>query len=152
MGIQPAGSHIHYFLLQAMSTTPTSKFLITWKMLSEDSSLCSENRNIYIDCRERHKCPIFKTLPWNINFYNTLVYYRGADKSLTRPGKKQARKHVTYANDFNNIETRAVIKLFFFLPGKTQREIHAILKETLACFLSGRSKDLSATLYIVKLV
>ena len=40
--------------------------------------------------------------------------YRGADKSLARPGRKQARKHVREAHDFNNIETRAVIKFFFF--------------------------------------
>jgi len=35
------------------------------------------------------------------------------------------------ARDFNNIETRAVIKYFFFLQGKAPKEIHAILKETL---------------------
>ena len=34
------------------------------------------------------------------------------------------------ARDFNNIETRALIK-FFFLRGKAPKEIHAILKETL---------------------
>ena len=34
------------------------------------------------------------------------------------------------ARDFNNNETRAVIK-FFFLQGKAPKEIHAILKETL---------------------
>jgi len=32
--------------------------------------------------------------------------------------------------DFNNIETRAVIK-FFFLQGTAPKEIHAILTETL---------------------
>ena len=36
------------------------------------------------------------------------------------------------ARDFNNIETRAVNKFyFFFLQGKTPKEIHNILKETL---------------------
>jgi hypothetical protein len=35
------------------------------------------------------------------------------------------------ARDFNNIETRAVIKFFFFLQGKTSKDIYAILKETL---------------------
>ena len=35
------------------------------------------------------------------------------------------------ARDFNNIETRAVIKVFFFLQGKALKEIHAILTETL---------------------
>ena len=34
------------------------------------------------------------------------------------------------ARDFNNIETRAVIKSFF-LQGKALKEIHAILTETL---------------------
>jgi len=62
--------------------------------------------------------------------------------SLARPGRKQARKHVRDARDFNNIERRAVIK-FVFLQGKAPREIHAILKETLARFLPSRAKDLS---------
>ena len=39
--------------------------------------------------------------------------YRAADKSFTRPGRKQARKHVRDVCDFNNIETRDVIKFFF---------------------------------------
>ena len=60
---------------------------------------------------------------------------------------KQARKHARDARDFNNIETRAVIKFFFHLKGKAPKEIHAILTETLACFLPGRAKDLSAPLY-----
>jgi len=60
-------------------------------------------------------------------------------KSLARPGKKQARKHVRDARDFNNIETRAAIKLFF-LQGMATKEIHAILTKTLACFLPGRAK------------
>ena len=71
--------------------------------------------------------------------------YRSADKSLARPGRKQARKHARDVRDFNNIETRAVIK-FLFLQGKVPKEIHAILTETLACFRPGRSKDLSALL------
>ena len=35
------------------------------------------------------------------------------------------------ARDFNNIETRAVMKIFFPLQGKAPKEIHAVLKETL---------------------
>jgi len=68
---------------------------------------------------------------------------RDADKSLVRPGRKKSRKHVRDARDFNNIETRDIIK-FFFLQGKAPKEIHAIL--TLASFLPGRAKDLSAPL------
>jgi hypothetical protein len=58
---------------------------------------------------------------------------------------KQARKHVRDARDFNNIETRVVIK-FVFLQGKAPNEIHAIVTETLACFFPGWAKDLSALL------
>jgi len=64
--------------------------------------------------------------------------------SLARPGRKQARKHVGEGRDFNNIETRAVIKFLFFLQGKAPNEIHTTLMETSVCFLSGRAKDLSA--------
>ena len=35
------------------------------------------------------------------------------------------------ARDINNIETRAVFKLFFFMQGKAPKDIHAILTETL---------------------
>ena len=73
-------------------------------------------------------------------------YYRGADNSLARPGRTQAREHVRDARDFNNIETRAFIK-FCFLQGKAPKEMHAILTETLACFLPGGAKVLSAPLY-----
>jgi len=69
--------------------------------------------------------------------------YWGADKSLARPVRKQARKHVRGARDFNNIETQAVFKFFFPLQGKARKETDAILTETLACFLPGRAKDLS---------
>jgi hypothetical protein len=75
--------------------------------------------------------------------YHTIT--RGADKYLPRPGRKRARKHVRDVRDFNNIEMRAVIK-FFFLQGKAPKEIHVLLKETLACFLPGRANDLSAHL------
>ena len=47
--------------------------------------------------------------------------YRGADKSLARPGWKQARKHVREGRDFNDMEMRAVIK-FFFSPARQGAE------------------------------
>jgi len=64
---------------------------------------------------------------------------------------KQARKYIRDARDFNNIETRAVIKRFS-LQGMAQKEIHAILTETLPSFLPGRAKDLSAPLYLDKTI
>jgi len=39
---------------------------------------------------------------------------------------------------------------FVFLQGKAPKEIHALLTETLACFLPSWAKDLSAPLYIVQ--
>jgi len=72
--------------------------------------------------------------------------YGGADKSLARPGRKQTRKRVRDARDFNDIETRSVIKLFF-PQGKAPKEIHVNLTETLACFIPGGAHDLSAPLY-----
>ena len=62
-------------------------------------------------------------------FQSLRVRYRGADKSLLRPGRKQARKHVRDARDFNN-QTPAVIKFFFFMQREAPKEIHAILTET----------------------
>jgi hypothetical protein len=39
-------------------------------------------------------------------------------------------------------------QVFFFLQDKAPKEIHAILTATLACFLPGQAKDLSASLYV----
>jgi len=48
--------------------------------------------------------------------------YRGADKSLARPGRKKARKHVRDKRDFNNIEPRALSSSFFFHPVRQDAE------------------------------
>jgi hypothetical protein len=65
-----------------------------------------------------------------------IITYRGADKSLARSERKQARKHVRDAGDFDNI-----VKCFFSpLQGKAPKEIRAIVAETLACFLPGLAK------------
>ena len=66
-----------------------------------------------------------------------MTIYRGADKSLARPGRKQARKHV---------RPPAPDPAPSPMQGKAPKEIHAILTETLACFLPGQAKDLSAPL------
>ena len=68
--------------------------------------------------------------------------------SLARPRRKQDRNHERDARDFNNIETRDGIKFFFSLQGKVPKGIHAILTETLGCFLLGRAKDLSVPQYL----
>ena len=96
---------------------------------------------------------MFLAINWNLTHLNlhksrnlpfSFSEHRGVDKSLARPGRKQARNHVRDARDFNNIEMRAVIK-FVFLLGKALKEIHVILTEILACFLPGGAKDLSAS-------
>ena len=85
---------------------------------------------------------IWKHCPSNAQ---QVTNYWDADKSLARPGRNQARKHVTDARDFNKIETQGVMKVLF-LQGKAPKRVHLILTETLACFLPGRAKDLSAPL------
>jgi len=103
-------------------------------------------------CLQRGTDWVFKQSSLSFAFkglINGTVKCRGADKSLARLGRKQARKHVEDERDVNNIETRA----FKSLPpppplrGKAPKKIHAILKETLAFFLPGRAKDLSVPLY-----
>jgi len=97
---------------------------------------------------------MFRTVPLPIIIRFSLYtqqWYRGADKSLARPGRKQAPKYIKDVCDFSNIETRVVI-ICFFLQGKAPKEIHAILTEILACFLPGRAKDLSASLYSLRTV
>ena len=96
--------------------------------------------------------------PNNVNDYLTFLLREGADYSLARPTSPCRRMESIVslergglfmcriaslfllqrikgsmsddARDFNNIETRVVIK-FFFLQGKAPKEIHAILQETL---------------------
>ena len=68
----------------------------------------------------------------NIKYYineviTVLAYPACYNKSLARPGRKQARKHVRDARDFDNFQTRAVVKFFFVLQGKAPKEIDAIL-------------------------
>ena len=70
--------------------------------------------------------------------------YRGADKSLARPGRKQARKHVRDARDFNKIETRAVIKVFSPPARQGAEENSRHSDRNISFFLPGRAKFLSA--------
>ena len=79
----------------------------------------------------------------NTTFNNNYLNYRDADTSLARPGRKQARKHVRRRARFQQ-HGDASCQVFFPLQCKVPKEIHAILTETLVCFLSGRAKDLSA--------
>ena len=89
----------------------------------------------------------------NVKFWPHSDIRGGADKSLARPTSlcRRAESTVSFmcriaslfllqrlkgsmsgdARDFNNMETRAVNKFFPLLQGKTPKEIHAILKETL---------------------
>jgi len=90
---------------------------------------------------EQSKAGSSRELTGNRTFQ--LRKYRGADKSLARPGRKQARKHVRDARDFNNIETRAVIKVFFYARQDAEGNSGQSEKKSLACFLAGRAKDLS---------
>jgi len=74
--------------------------------------------------------------------------YGGADKSLALPRRKQARKNVRDACDFNNIEMRAVNHQVFFpaRQGAKGNSLHS--DRNMSLFLPGRAKDLSAALYV----
>ena len=105
-----------------------------------------------IYCALNNQCKLIRVLEVAYAGHRSVLpTYRGADKSLARPGRKQARKHVRNARDFNNVETRTVIRIVF-LQGKAPKEIHVILTEILACFLPGLAKDLSSPLYMEKSV
>ena len=65
-------------------------------------------------------------------------------KSLARPGRKQARKHVKQQARFQQHRDASCHQDFFFLQDKEPNEIRAILTETIACFLPGQTKELSA--------
>ena len=80
---------------------------------------------------------------YTYQFYNICVRtgcYRGADKSLARPIRKQIRKHNRRRARFQQHRDASCHQV--------TKDIHAILTETLACFFLGRAKDLSAHQYI----
>jgi len=79
------------------------------------------------------------------NIVSVCIVYLGADKSLARPG----RKKIESMSGTRAISTtsRRELSSRYFLQGKAPKEIYAILRETLVCFLPGRAKDLSAPLY-----
>jgi len=134
-----------------MATVDFSKCLAAKRGLDRTQGEAAKHSSSYYrlvppGCRT--EAPLTSSRCCNCSAYRELPQYTsGTDKSLARPGRKQARKHVRHARDFNNIETRAVIKFFFPLQGKAPKEIHAILTETLPCFPPGRTKELSASLY-----
>jgi hypothetical protein len=68
---------------------------------------------------------------------------------LISPYPGQERKKLGSMSGTRAISTtsrRELSSRFFSLQGKAPKEIHAILTETLACFLPVRAKDLSAPL------
>jgi len=141
-----------YFLQQGPSSTelfggrePSGESSRLWPSTSNERrhihSTCGRQVSHQVDC-PRRSClqQILYQSRWKAVEFWDKCFCQGADKSLARPGRKQARKHVWDARDFNNIETRAVIEFFFSLQGKAPKEIQAILTETLACFLSPTYK------------
>ena len=97
-------------------------------------AVCSEiHTNLNIPCGQNGQCV-------SVNNGGT---YRGADKSLARPGRKQPRS-MSGTRAISTTSRRELSSSSFCLQGKAPKEIHAILTETLACFLPDRAKVLSA--------
>jgi len=74
------------------------------------------NNNTTFRSRLEHQCEDNYPQEYSQSTTNKMqrpTIYRNADKSLVRPGMKQARKHARDVRDFNNTETRAFIKFFF---------------------------------------
>ena len=65
-------------------------------------------------------CATENETDWDIP--KTCPLYRGADKSLARSGRKQARKHTGDSRGFNNIETRTVIRFLFSCRARRRRK------------------------------
>ena len=59
--------------------------------------------------------------------------YRGADKSLAQPGRKQARNGSMSGTRAISTTSRRELSSPRPLQGKVPKEIYAILTETLAC-------------------
>ena len=81
---------------------------------------------------------------WLTEFFSFLqdYMYRVADK---RPTRKETNSEACQGRArFQQHRDARYHKVFFLLQGKAPKEIHAILIETLACFLPGRAKNLSA--------
>ena len=83
---------------------------LTVAQLVFTASTCFETAAIFRELQVLKTMTASYKLLSNINGEIFTPITRGADKSLARPGRKQARNHVRDARDFNNIETRAVIK------------------------------------------
>ena len=83
------------------------------EMLSFSSQTCITSTHVLLIAHENFKC-YNQEVTSNSNHSACIhektmcmleVRYRGADKSLVRPGRKQAQKHVRDPCDFDNIET-----------------------------------------------
>jgi len=90
---------------------------------------------VFITYMTQFKCLIFQFI---VTFQDSLVTnellskagyttikYRGADKSLARPGGKQSRNHVRDKHTFNNMETRAVTNFFPATQGAKGNSHHS---------------------------
>jgi len=112
----------HLLFLCILSTFVAS---FDWDSLAR---LCSEPESRLVE-KCNHYClhstvasAIFLCFPvFYLQYFNP---HTQDAQSLTRPGRKQARKHVRDTCNFSNIETRAVIKFFFF-PARQGAEGHS---------------------------
>ena len=75
------------------------------------------------------------------------VLYRGADKSLARPGRKQANVSVRMASiSFGVLPCRGKKNLMTARVSMSLKSCASLIRFR-ACFLPGRAKDLSAPRY-----
>ena len=66
---------------------------------------------------------------------------------VTEAERKHVRRRARFQQHRDASCHQVSFFFFFFLQGKAPKEIRVILRETLACFVPGLAKDLSAPLY-----
>ena len=82
------------------------------------------------------------------SYFTVLPFYRGADKSLARPGRKQAIMFLSEWREFPSAPCLAGGKNLMTARVSILLKSRASLVCFLACFLPGRAKDLPAPRYV----
>ena len=98
----------------------SSFFFLQGKAPKEIHAILTQKLACYLPCRANNLSAPRYDASNSKGLWQRVLLNRGGDNSLARPGSKQARKHVRDKRDFNNIETRAVIK--FILPARQGAE------------------------------
>jgi len=158
--------HKHFHLISCMQKVITSAHIVRHKWyLNFGTHMAGETSRNMLVVLLNNRCISTRTLAGTsrlirtqpsrnycsvcsnrLSYHIEIRYYRGADKSLARSGRKQV-----------NVSARMALICFGALPCKEKKKLdssrldvvesNASLTCFRACFLPGRAKDLSAPRY-----